>query len=95
MKFRANQAREAELERTIADLGAALVVARNKEINRLKSDSSTTTAGERGGNDVSALRTRLEDTEDVLETIKAQLDLERQRVSRCCSYLLSTLSVVF
>jgi hypothetical protein len=73
------QARESELERTVADLGAALVVARNKEVNRLKSDPNGSTAGERGGNDISALRSRLEDTEDHLETVKAQLELERQR----------------
>lgn len=76
--------RESELERTIADLGAALVVARNKEVNRLKSDPNDATAGERGGNDVAALRTRLEDSEDHLETLKAQLDLERQRVRTNC-----------
>ena len=74
------QARESELERTVADLGAALVVARNKEVNRLKSDPNESTAGERGGNDISALRSRLEDSEDHLETVKAQLELERQRV---------------
>lgn len=57
-----------------------MVVARNKEVNRLKSgDPSDSTAGERGGNDVAALRTRLEDSEDQKETILAQLELERQR----------------
>jgi len=56
------------------------VVARNKEVNRLKADAGGSTAGERGGNDVSALRTRLEDSEDLLDTLRAQLDIERQRV---------------
>lgn len=73
--------RESELERAIADLGAALVVARNKEINRLRAMQNGDILVESDGNDISALRMRLEDAEDHVETLTAQLDLERQRVS--------------
>lgn len=73
--------RESELERAIADLGAALVVARNKEINRLKTAQNGDISAGSDGNDISALRTRLENAEDHVETLTVQLDLERQRVS--------------
>ena len=73
--------RESELERAIADLGAALVVARNKEINRLKTSQTSDILVESDGNDIKVLRTRLENAEDHVETLTAQLDLERQRVS--------------
>jgi len=91
------QTRESELERTVADLGAALVVARNREMNRLQrreggegndhgmftnlSDASG--GGQQGSGSGSgeptSLKARVEAAEDELETVKAQLELERQR----------------
>jgi prefoldin subunit 5 len=66
------------LERTIADLGAALVVARNKEAAHLKTlqDGGDAEAG--SGKE---LKEKLHRYEDELDTVRAQLETERQRVS--------------
>jgi len=72
------QAREAELERTIADLGAALVVARQKEINQFN-DSSKETGNESDDSDIMTLKGKLTLAEDETEMFQAQLTLERQR----------------
>ena len=71
------QAREAELERNIADLGAALVVARQKEAqnaNRSKFYSSSD-----GSDAIEILKEKLTAMADELESMSAQLILERQR----------------
>jgi hypothetical protein len=73
------------LERTIAEMGAALAAARNKESSRLgdftKSVSDTSdTTGENTAQD-SSLRVRLDMALHDLETAQANLDVERQRVS--------------
>lgn len=78
------QARETALERTISELGAALAVARDREIQRLKSKSESSDLGgdEGGSQDVtSLLRDRLEAAQHDLETVQGQLTVERQRVS--------------
>ena len=67
------QAREAELERIIADLGAALTVARQKEQNRSSQYTSVRTEGDVG------YRKQYELAVDELETVKVQLSLETQR----------------
>lgn len=77
------QARESELERTIADLGSAMAAVRNKESSRLadyskKSAELSDTAGENTSQD-SGLRVRLDMALHDLETAQANLDLERQR----------------
>ena len=79
------QARESELERTIAEMGAAMAAVRNKESSRLadfnkKAAEVTDTAGENTSQD-SGLRVRLDMALHDLETAQANLDLERQRVS--------------
>mmetsp|Transcript_26281 Transcript_26281/g.40314 ORF Transcript_26281/g.40314 Transcript_26281/m.40314 type:complete len:855 (-) Transcript_26281:225-2789(-) len=86
------QTRESELERTVADLGAALVVARNRELNRQKREGSNTGMfrsssapgdgggqGSGSGSGEPSIKARAEAAEDELETVKAQLELERQR----------------
>lgn len=62
------QAREAELERAIADLGAALARSRQKE----KTGSVQTT-------DSSSMKEQLEAAIDELETVRAQLLIETER----------------
>ena len=68
------QAREAELERMIADLGAALTVARQKEQNKTGQGASITSTEGDGG-----YRKKYELAVDELETIKVQLSMESQR----------------
>lgn len=84
------QARESELERTIAELGAAMAAVRNKESSRLadfkKGSEGIDTAGENTSQD-SGLRVRLDMALHDLETAQANLDLERQRVSKDGSFL--------
>ena len=80
------QAREAELERTVAELGAALAVARQKEQARGiggPSGAGYTSSGS-GENESqnSSLRAQLETAEEEIETLKTQLMLEQQRVRR-------------
>jgi hypothetical protein len=73
------------LERTISELGAALAVARDREIQRLKlqSERSDKDGDESGPQDVATLlRDRLESAQHDLETVQAKLTLERQRVSQ-------------
>jgi len=81
------QAREAELERTVADIAAALVVARQREaqvtsgvgvsvgVNAMNSKHS----GEPDGDNLVELKEKLEAAEDEIEVFKAQLMLERQK----------------
>lgn len=77
------QAREAELERTVADLGAALVVARQRELNRSHvqkiADSSDTGTLQAQNGEEKSTKVKLESLEEELETVRAQLELERQR----------------
>ena len=71
------QAREAELERNIADLGAALVVAREKEAqnsNRKDSNYSSDSS-----NAIEILKEKLTSMADELESMSEQIMLERQR----------------
>ena len=74
------QAREAELERTVAELGAALAVARQREQARGETQNIGTSSDHTGGSQTSTLRARLETAEEELETLKTQLMLEHQRV---------------
>lgn len=71
------QTREAELERTIADLSAALVVARSRETNLLNN------AGAKGGEGLNSTISELKDTllnaKDEVETLNTQLLMERQK----------------
>lgn len=67
------QTREAELERMIADLGAALTVARQKEQNRDVQATSSSTEGDVG------YRKQYELASEELETVKVQLSMESQR----------------
>lgn len=64
------QAREAELERTIADLGAALARSRQKE----KSGTS-----QKASIDSNSMKEQFERAVDELETVRAQLVLESER----------------
>ena len=86
------QRREAELEQTVADLAAALVVAKNKVEAALNAGIPIDEArgGDRGfessnvGADVESpanLKAMLEDSQDEIETLRAQLGLERRRCS--------------
>ena len=83
MPFAICQAREAELERTVQELGSALVVAKNR------SSSAALTDNEEGGDNTTAnenvamLRARVSALELDLETSNANLSLERERVSLC------------
>ena len=79
------QRRESELEQTVADLGGALVVAKTKVEAAMKAGvnldgNNTGTPGE-GEEDVFDLKARLQDSQDEIETLRAQLSLERQRCS--------------
>ncbi|KAL3782966.1 hypothetical protein HJC23_003122 [Cyclotella cryptica] len=71
------QKRESELEQTVADLGAALVVAKGK-VER--AGMAETGSGERDREqEEEGLKERLADCQDEIETLRAQLTLERQR----------------
>ena len=72
------QKRESELEQTVADLGAALVVAKSKVERKLEANSITSRAY--GKEEEEGLQDKLEDARDEIETLKAQLTLERQRI---------------
>eukprot|EP00574_Skeletonema_japonicum_P014533 CAMPEP_0201735464 /NCGR_PEP_ID=MMETSP0593-20130828/37142_1 /ASSEMBLY_ACC=CAM_ASM_000672 /TAXON_ID=267983 /ORGANISM="Skeletonema japonicum, Strain CCMP2506" /LENGTH=760 /DNA_ID=CAMNT_0048229019 /DNA_START=177 /DNA_END=2462 /DNA_ORIENTATION=- len=80
------QKRESELEQTVADLGAALVVAKNKVEASMKA-GITNTAEEIISSEGEDLKARLQDSEDEIETLRAQLSLERQRCSTLHSEL--------
>mmetsp|Transcript_19606 Transcript_19606/g.32118 ORF Transcript_19606/g.32118 Transcript_19606/m.32118 type:complete len:759 (+) Transcript_19606:173-2449(+) len=74
------QKRESELEQTVADLGAALVVAKNKVEAGMK--AGVINAAEKIiSSEDEDLKARLQDSEDEIETLRAQLSLERQRCS--------------
>ena len=84
------QRREAELEQTVADLAAALVVAKNKVEATMNVGTVVDEAG--GGrlgisnvdSDVESpadLKALLQDSQDEIETLRAQLGLERRRCS--------------
>ena len=70
------QAREAELERTIADIAAALVVARQREAQQV---NNTTPNTDTSSEDMVELKEKLVAAEDDIEVFKAQLMLERQK----------------
>lgn len=71
------QAREGELERTIADLSAALVVARSRETSLLNN------AGDKRDEGVNSTIAELKDTllsaKDEVETLHTQLMMEKQK----------------
>ncbi len=71
------QAREAELERTVADIAAALVVARQREA-QLANNGVTKESSDQF-DDVNFLKEKLKSTEDEIELFKAQIMLERQK----------------
>jgi len=83
------QRRESELEQTVADLGAALVVAKGKVENAMRAGVNLDGGGYQPANSINAageddsldLKARLQDSEDDVETLRAQLSLERQRCS--------------
>ncbi|KAL7469895.1 hypothetical protein ACHAXS_010148, partial [Conticribra weissflogii] len=81
------QKREAELEQTVADLGAALVVAKGKVEAAMKGEGFGSGRGGHGGSkpkegeDPIHLMDQLRDSQDEIETLRAQLFLERQRCS--------------
>lgn len=68
------QAREAELERTISELGAALVAARNKQTAGVAAQSAGDDTGQN-----SSLVGRLQTLEQETENLHAQLSHEEQR----------------
>jgi len=72
------QSREAELERTIADLGATLVVVRQKEMQQIKNSEKV---GDNNSDDtgILELKEKLATVEDEVDMLRAQLMLERQR----------------
>jgi len=72
------QSREAELERTIADLGATLVVVRQKEMQQLK-NSEKVINNNSDDTGILDLKEKLATVEDEVEMLRAQLMLERQR----------------
>lgn len=71
------QAREAELERTIADLGAALVVARQRETQLL--NNGVQKSENNSGSGISELKDKLLSAKDEVEMLNAQLMMERQK----------------
>ena len=77
--------REAELERTVQELGAALVVAKNRASSSSALPPDSGEAGENGTSNetVAILRARVSALELELETSNANLSLERERVSSC------------
>lgn len=82
------QKRESELEQTVADLGAALVVAKNKVEAGMKVGIGLDNTAKDGiSNDEEDLKARLQDSQDEIETLRAQLSLERQRCSTLHSEL--------
>lgn len=87
------QRREAELEQTVADLAAALVVAKNKVEASMNASSTIhdgAGGGDRGseasnvgkdGESPAELKAMFQDAQDEIETLRAQLGLERRRCS--------------
>jgi len=73
------QGREAELERTVADLSAALVVARQKEVSESKVIKIGTATPGNSDENVTYLNDQLSATNEEVETLKVQLMLERER----------------
>ena len=74
------QGREAQLERTIAELGAVLVAARNRGQGHTVSSAGAVASAPnvKNAEDGTSLRSRLQATEEELETLRAQLTLEHQ-----------------
>lgn len=86
------QKREIELEQIVADLGAALVVAKGKVESAMRAGIDLDADGFRLGSlnsaeregaedDSEILKSKLQDSQDEIETLRAQLALERQRCS--------------
>jgi hypothetical protein len=83
------QRRESELEQTVADLAAALVVAKNKVEAAMKAgtilDGGVVVQGSLNSPDAEEdpldLKARLQDSQDEIETLRAQVSLERRRCS--------------
>jgi predicted nucleic acid-binding Zn-ribbon protein len=80
------QRRESELEQTVADLAAALMVAKSKVEAAMK--AGTILDGGQGSlnnpdaeEDPLDLKARLQDSQDEIETLRAQVSLERRRCS--------------
>jgi hypothetical protein len=71
------QAREAELERTVADLGAALVAARARETEMSKYSNGNPEIG--NANAIAELRDKLLSAKDEVELLSNQLMIERQQ----------------
>ncbi|KAL7545403.1 hypothetical protein ACHAWF_008745 [Thalassiosira exigua] len=86
----ARQRREGELERTVADLGAALVVAKGKVEAAIRAGVNLDGDGagraasgaiEGEADDEADATARLQDLQDEVETLRVQLALERERCS--------------
>jgi chromosome segregation ATPase len=83
------QRRESELEQTVADLAAALVVAKNKVETAMKVETIRDGGGVVQGSlnnpdaeeDLLDLKAQLQDLQDEIETLRAQVSLERRRSS--------------
>ncbi|KAL9187975.1 hypothetical protein ACHAXT_006353 [Thalassiosira profunda] len=77
------QKRESELEQTVADLGAAFVVAKGKVEAAMRAGINLDGNVGRGGinkeDDSLDLKAQLQDAQDEVETLRAGLGLERQR----------------
>jgi predicted nucleic acid-binding Zn-ribbon protein len=70
------------LEQTVAELGAALVVAKTKVEAAVKTGSNLYNNAEKGfSKQDEHLKAQLQDSQDEIETLRAQLSLERQRCS--------------
>lgn len=71
------QAREAELERTIADLSAALVAARNRETSNASDNNERATLGANSA--IAELKDKLLSAKDEVELLSNQLMMEQQK----------------
>lgn len=85
------QSRDTELERTVQELGAALVVARNKEQKNRINKGDRTNGDESEPDHLNSFRARVEALESDLESANAHLALERERVSKQDSFILEVL----
>ena len=88
------QKREAELEQTIAELGAALVVSKNKIESAIKAGIDLDGSNQQGRSGIQSdaedsldLTAKLQDAQDEIDTLQVQLSLERQRCSTLHSEL--------
>lgn len=88
------QKREAELEQTIAELGAALVISKNKIESAIKagvdldgSNQQNRSGFQSDAGDSLELTAKLQDAQDEIDTLQVQLSLERQRCSTLHSEL--------